>query len=144
MDKKLIPLAAAALAVVVLGVVLIKKGGGGASAKSSDGVSAQQLFLQAGSFKQNGDFLKAQDSYRKILNDHPDYDKMENVQRELESLNMQIILSNTPTPETVVHEVGSGDSLGKIAQKYGTTIDLIKISNNLKSDTIRMGQKLRV
>ena len=144
MNKKVYMIGGAVLVVIVLGFIISRKGGAPAAARSSDGASAQQLYLQANSFKQNGEFLKAQESYKKILNEHPDFDKMETVQKELESLNMQIILSNTPTPESVIHEVGSGDSLGKIAQKYGTTVDLIKISNNLKNDTIRMGQKLRV
>lgn len=38
--------------------------------------------------------------------------------------------------------VKSGDSLSVIAQKYGTTVDSIKKANGLKSDTIRIGQKL--
>ena len=144
MNKKVITIGVAVLAVVILGVVLVKKNGGPSIVKSSDGASAQQIYLEANSLKQNGEFLKAQETYKKILNEHPDFDKMETVQKELESLNMQIILSNTPTPETIIHEIQQGDSLGKIAQKYGTTIDLIKISNNLKGDTIRLGQKLRV
>ena len=81
---------------------------------------------------------------QKILTDYSDYENMEAVQNELNSLNMQIIFSNTMTPHTVMHEVGVGDSLGKIANKYGTTMDLIKKSNNLSSDVIRVGQKLRV
>ena len=35
----------------------------------------------------------------------------------------------------------SGDTLGEIAKKYRTTIALIKMGNNLKSDVIRIGQK---
>jgi lipoprotein-anchoring transpeptidase ErfK/SrfK len=43
-----------------------------------------------------------------------------------------------------MHEVSPGDSLGKLAKQYGTTVDLIKKSNNLKNDTIRAGQRLRI
>ena len=32
----------------------------------------------------------------------------------------------------------------KIARKFGTTVNLIKRSNNLSSDTIRLGQKLKI
>ncbi len=38
--------------------------------------------------------------------------------------------------------VKSGDSLSAIALKYKTTVDSLKRANNLKSDTIRIGQKL--
>lgn len=42
------------------------------------------------------------------------------------------------------HVVQSGDTLGKLASRYGTTVAAFKSVNNLKSDTIRIGQKLAV
>lgn len=42
------------------------------------------------------------------------------------------------------HTVVSGDSLGKLAKRYGTTIAAFREVNNLKGDTIRIGQKLKV
>jgi len=41
-----------------------------------------------------------------------------------------------------IHIVKSGDSLGKIAVKYGVSIADIKRWNNLKSDKLQVGQKL--
>jgi murein DD-endopeptidase MepM/ murein hydrolase activator NlpD len=41
------------------------------------------------------------------------------------------------------YRVRRGDCLGKIAHKYGTSIEHIKRLNNLKSDNIRPGQVLR-
>ena len=40
------------------------------------------------------------------------------------------------------HVVESGHTLSAIATAYGTTVKAIKQANNLKSDTIRVGQKL--
>ena len=40
------------------------------------------------------------------------------------------------------HIVESGHTLSAIAQAYGTTVKAIKSANNLKSDSIRVGQKL--
>ena len=40
------------------------------------------------------------------------------------------------------HIVESGHTLSAIASAYGTTVKAIKQANNLKSDTIRVGQKL--
>lgn len=43
-----------------------------------------------------------------------------------------------------VHIVKSGESLWSIAKKYGTTVEKIKKDNNLSSDKINIGQKLKI
>jgi LysM repeat protein len=40
--------------------------------------------------------------------------------------------------------VKSGENLGAIAQRYGTTVSRLKSLNNLRTDRIRAGQKLVV
>ena len=42
----------------------------------------------------------------------------------------------------IVYRVKSGDYLGRIASRYGTTVAKIKRWNNLKSNNIRVGQRL--
>ena len=111
---------------------------------SAQDLTAPQLYERAQAFRKNWDKLKAKEIYQSILTEYPDYENIEQVQKELEDLNMQIIFSNTPTPKTVIYEVQSGDTLGELAKKFGTTINLIKKSNHLKSDIIRIGQRLRV
>ncbi len=44
----------------------------------------------------------------------------------------------------VVYEVQRGDSLGKIARKYDTSVSKIKQWNGLRSNTIRPGQRLKI
>jgi LysM repeat protein len=68
----------------------------------------------------------------------------DNVLDLLSEINTMIIFSPLPAAEKTDYTIESGDSLGKIAKKFGTTIDLIKKSNNLKSDMIRLGDRLRV
>ena len=54
---------------------------------------------------------------------------------------------NIPTsPENVatIHNVQKGEYLYVIAQKYGTTVSEIKRLNGLTSDTIYVGQQLKV
>ncbi|MBS4013239.1 MAG: LysM peptidoglycan-binding domain-containing protein [Bacteroidetes bacterium] len=46
--------------------------------------------------------------------------------------------------ETTIHVVRSGEVLGSIARKYGTSVREIQQLNNLKGTTIRTGQKLIV
>jgi membrane-bound lytic murein transglycosylase D len=49
--------------------------------------------------------------------------------------------TNAPTR---THTVRSGDTLGSIAQQYNTTVAALRALNNLKSDTLRAGARLRV
>ena len=44
----------------------------------------------------------------------------------------------------ITYKVRKGDNLQKIAKKYGTSIKNIKKWNNLKKDTIYVGQKLKI
>ena len=49
-----------------------------------------------------------------------------------------------PEPEYTVYIVQRGEYLAKISKKYNVTINSIKRLNNLKDDTIRIGQKLKL
>ena len=52
--------------------------------------------------------------------------------------------SRGATGQWVYYKVKSGDSLGKIARKYHCTIKQLKNWNNLRSDRINIGQRLKV
>lgn len=116
----------------------------GESSVATGGKSAQALYDEANALRKNGDMLKAKQIFQEISGQYANFNKIEDVESQLADVNMKIIFSNTPAAESTVHEVKPGDSLGKIAGQYGTTVELIKISNNLQSDIIRVGQKLRV
>lgn len=49
-----------------------------------------------------------------------------------------------PAGETVRYVVKSGDTLTKIARVHHTTVQAIRSANNLKTDRILVGQKLKV
>ncbi|QNG58306.1 LysM peptidoglycan-binding domain-containing protein [Bacillus sp. PAMC26568] len=44
----------------------------------------------------------------------------------------------------ITHTVSSGNTLGKIASQYGTTVSELKTINKLKNDSISRGQKLKI
>ncbi|MCH7320628.1 NlpC/P60 family protein [Solibacillus sp. MA9] len=46
--------------------------------------------------------------------------------------------------KSLSHKVIKGDTLSKIAKKYSTTVENIILWNNLKSDAIKVGQKLKI
>jgi LysM repeat protein len=68
----------------------------------------------------------------------------DNVLDLLGEIDTKIIFTASPAPEKVDYTIVAGDSLGKLAQKFGTTVELIKKSNNLTRDLIRVGDRLRV
>ncbi|MFM2606097.1 N-acetylmuramoyl-L-alanine amidase [Vibrio chagasii] len=52
--------------------------------------------------------------------------------------------SSTVKTKTITHTVKSGEYLGKIASRYKVSVADIKLENRLKSETVRVGQKLRI
>jgi LysM repeat protein len=52
--------------------------------------------------------------------------------------------SETGTSGKKVYTVKKGDTLSEIAQKHKTTVSKLKKLNNLKSDKLQIGQKLKL
>ncbi len=138
---------------VIIGIVVIallgagiaiaqKKGVGPLSAPAEVSAPLQVLLDNINQAQGSNDKLALKEAYSQIITQHPDYEKVEEIQNKLGSLNIDLIFSKQQTPQTVTHEVQVGDSLGKLAKQYGTTKELISRKNNLKSDVIRVGQKL--
>ncbi|MDE6785892.1 MAG: LysM peptidoglycan-binding domain-containing protein, partial [Muribaculaceae bacterium] len=46
--------------------------------------------------------------------------------------------------KTTTHTIKSGENLGRIAKRYGVTVDDIKKANGMKSDAIRAGAELKI
>lgn len=53
-------------------------------------------------------------------------------------------LPYTPVPGSSYYTVQSGDSLWSIAKKFNTTVDLLKATNNLTTNSLRIGQLLKI
>lgn len=66
------------------------------------------------------------------------------IKPQLDTLSQELVFSPTPTPDSVVHTVQTGESLIRIARKYGTTHGLLMRINRKKSDRIRVDEKLKV
>ena len=62
----------------------------------------------------------------------------------LGELNSQIVLTALSAPEQLDYTIQPGDTLGKIASRYGTTIELLRKANHLTGDKIRVGDRLRI
>lgn len=146
MNQKILMGAIAAIVLIIGAFVVLKHHSEAASSKDSEetSVPVNQLLQEAATDEAQGDKLKAKQAYDQIISNYPDYDKIEDVQEKLGSLNIDLIFSPAPMPQTITYEIVPGDSLGKLARKYNTTTQLIKRANGLKSDVIRTGEKLRL
>jgi len=55
-----------------------------------------------------------------------------------------VLTATSAKPEIIDYEVKKGETLASIASKFGISVDSIKWSNNLKSDLIKPGQRLKI
>ena len=114
------------------------------SAGSAVSKSARLLMAKADRLLAEGSLLEAKRLYQEILQQEDAGPVAGAVQERLGEVNLKLLLSPAPTPESITHTVVSGDTLTKIAKKYGTTVELLMASNGLASDRIRPGQRLKV
>jgi lipoprotein-anchoring transpeptidase ErfK/SrfK len=105
---------------------------------------ADDMYKQAQALSAEGKMLEAKALYQQIVAEHADFKGIDQAEQDLYALNIKIILSNIQTPQTVIHEVVPGDTLGKICKQYNVTMDLVKTSNGMSTDVVRVGQKLRI
>ena len=64
--------------------------------------------------------------------------------KQEEEINPFTYVSDKPRSTIVIYKVRPGDTLSTIADKFGISINTIKWENNLKSDALHIGQKLRI
>lgn len=57
---------------------------------------------------------------------------------------IQTMISEKPRDQVISYSVISGDTLSTVAEKFGVSIDTIKWSNNLKRDSLSIGQELKI
>jgi len=105
---------------------------------------AQVLYQSAMTAKEKSDFLTSREYLVKIIDHFPKYSKIEEVKKEWGKITFILIHSDDLSSESVFYEVLPGDTLEKIAQKYHTTIELIKQRNSLKENNLEEGQELSI
>ena len=115
------------------------------AAKKPDAKAVGKLYFElARACEDRKEIVKARDAYQAILRNYPNVDNILEVQDRIGPINTQILFSNILTDKDVTYTVNPGDTLGGIAKKFGTTVELIKKANSLSSDTIKAYSKLKV
>ncbi len=111
---------------------------------NADSKALGKVYFKLAKAYEKKDLVKARDVYSLILNNYQNVDNILEVQERLSELNMEILFSRIITDTDVLYEIEPGDSLLKIAKKFGTTVELIKASNGLEGDMIMANSKLKV
>ena len=92
--------------------------------------------------------VKSGDSLYKIANLYgtsvDEIKELNNLTSNNLSIGQKLKIPNSNTPSYISYTVKSGDSLYKIANLYGTSVDKIKELNRLTSNNLSIGQILRI
>lgn len=104
----------------------------------------QRLLAQLQSPAAAGDPVKTREECYRALEQCKDPEVVAGVERLLGRINVNLLLTPAPMPEKEAYVVAAGDSLERIAKKFGTTVDLIRKSNDLKRNVIHPGDRLLV
>lgn len=91
-----------------------------------------------------GDYQQSRELALQVWEQSPDEGLKRNAEEILNKASIGLALSPRAMPEKEEYTVQSGDSLDKIAKKFGTTIELIRAGNNIRGHLIRAGDRLRV
>jgi len=91
-----------------------------------------------------GEKYLARNAFSKGLAASASTEEADEIKKTLVSLNEEIIFSKKASPDSVVYVVKKGDTLSKIGRAYDIPYALIKRINDLESDLIFPGQRLKV
>ena len=110
----------------------------------SEKTAIQELLSLAKIQQEKQDLVGLKSTYQKLITDFPNSPLVLDWQKKLEETNLKIIFSDIITPKSQIYEVKPTDTLERIARRFNTTVDLIKRINNLDSDRILPGRKLKI
>lgn len=109
-----------------------------------DSSEADDALFQLGQVQEQQQLIDARTTYRQLLEKFPDSPLVNQAQTRLGVVNVALLFSRQITEADAGYEVKPGDSLGKIAEEFHTTIEYLKQANGLASDVIRPNQRLKV
>lgn len=99
-------------------------------------------FQAAAKLRQDGKLGECRDALFSLLQRYPGGQHTEEAKDLLGDVNMQILLSDYPSPEKQEYIVKSGDVINRVANKMKTTPELIMRINGLDSTMLRIGERL--
>jgi LysM repeat protein len=101
-------------------------------------------FQAAAKLRQEGKLPEARDALGAFIQKYPAGLHVEEAKDLLGEVNVDILLSRTPSPEKEEYVVKPGDVLVKISNKLKTTPELIMRMNNLSGTMLHIGERLLI
>lgn len=108
------------------------------------GGPASKLANEAKELEAKNALSEAGDIYRRLINEYPNSSDVMKWQKKLEEITLRLLFSPVITSKSLLYQIQPGDTLVKIAKQFKTTVEMIKRANNLTTDTIVPGQKIKV
>jgi len=107
--------------------------------------TAAQLRAEAEALQSSNKWVEAREKYWAALDAKPAEAVRLAIEERLGKLNLELARKPWPIPEKIVYTVQPGDSVKRIAQKNGCTIELMIENNELANpDKILPGKRLKV
>lgn len=139
------------LVLITLGIVLLSMGvknlvfRKGVHLMNKADMEGQKALLDlAENYRAKRNYVKAKSALLEFTEKFPNSEKAEDLAKEIEALNIDILFSDIITDDSVSYEIKRGDTLAGIASGFKTTVGLIKASNGLKTNLILPGKILKV
>lgn len=102
------------------------------------------LLAEAQRLKAEDQYQAAREKLQALLAAQPDPAVRAQAETLLGEIHIGLVLSPRPMPEKTDYTIQPGDSLAKIAQKFGTTVEQLMKSNQLTRHLVRVNDRLRV
>jgi len=143
-NKKVLTISGIILVFLVLIASFAFKKGKDSYNEQKESQGAQVLLNEAKNLQSKGDLQGAKSVYQKLVNDFSNSGSVMDWQKRIDDINIKLLFSSVITAKSALYEIKPGDTLTKIAREFKTTTDLIKKSNNISSDMINPGKKIKV
>ena len=101
-------------------------------------------FQAAAKLRQEGNLPEARGALMALIQRYPNGMHVEEAKDLLGEVNVDILLSRTPSPEKQEYIVKPGDVLQNVARRVKSTPELIMRMNNLNGTMLRIGERLLI
>ena len=147
MNKKfvaIIIMAAAGIILLSTGVKNIVTQKGERLADKADLKNKKSLLASARDYEAKKKYLLARAALKELIKDFSGSPEAGKAERDIEKLNINILFSDIATDDSISYEIKPGDTLGGIAFRHNTTVELLKKANALETNLILPGKHLKV